>query len=439
MKTKFTMILTLFMALIVQLTFAQQKTVTGTVSDENGLPLIGATVVISGTSSGTTTDFDGNYKINVNTGDVLNFSYVGYKSKVATVGVSNTINLALELDNTLDEVVVTALGIKREEKALGYATQNLTSESLTTVRDGNIVNALSGKIAGVSITNSSGAVGSDSRIVIRGISTISGGTQPLIVVDGVVMDNISYGDSNSGGGNSTPNGIADLNQDDIESINVLKGGAASALYGMRGSNGVLVVTTKSGQQSTKLGINIASSVSFENVYILPDYQNSYGQGSSSTYFEFVDGVTGHGGVDESWGPALDSGLEFIQWNSVNGEALPWVSQADNIKSFFETGITTNNNVSFSKGGDGYSGRLSIGLTDQKGVLHNTDLKKYNIGGRVDFDLSDKWTAGLSVNYIKTESGPTPMNTKKIEPFLIHPNRWLLGLKDKSREIWHKLN
>lgn len=136
---------------------------------------------------------------------------------------------------------------------------------------------------------------------------------------------------------------------------------------------------------------------------------------------------------------MDSGLEFIQWNSVNGEALPWVSQPDNIKSFFETGITTNNNVSFSKGGDGYSGRLSIGLTDQKGVLHNTDLKKYNIGGRVDFDLSDKWTAGLSVNYIKTESGPTPMNTKKIEPFLIHPNRWLLGLKDKSREIWHKLN
>ncbi|MDA7849301.1 TonB-dependent receptor plug domain-containing protein [Flavobacteriaceae bacterium] len=305
----------------------------------------------------------------------------------------------------MDEVVVTALGIKREEKALGYATQNLTSESLTTVRDGNIVNALSGKIAGVSITNSSGAVGSDSRIVIRGISTISGGTQPLIVVDGVVMDNISYGDSNSGGGNSTPNGIADLNQDDIESINVLKGGAASALYGMRGSNGVLVVTTKTGQQSTKLGVNIASSVSFENVYILPDYQNSYGQGSSSTYFEFVDGVTGHGGVDESWGPALDSGLEFIQWNSVNGEALPWVSQPDNIKSFFETGITTNNNVSFSKGGDGYSGRLSIGLTDQKGVLHNTDLKKYNIGGRVDFDLSDNVAGGaleVTVNYCSAD-------------------------------------
>ncbi len=179
MKTKFTMILTLFMALIVQLTFAQQKTVTGTVSDENGLPLIGATVVISGTSSGTTTDFDGNYKINVNTGDVLNFSYVGYKSKVATVGVSNTINLALELDNTLDEVVVTALGIKREEKALGYATQNLTSESLTTVRDGNIVNTLSGKIAGVSITNSSGTT-----IVHDGYTTdSSSGLQAVATLD----------------------------------------------------------------------------------------------------------------------------------------------------------------------------------------------------------------------------------------------------------------
>ena len=407
MKTKFSGILTLLLAFVVQFTFAQEKTVSGTVSDNNGLPLPGATVVIQGTSTGTSTDFDGNYSINTNVGDVLNFSYVGYSGQSVTVGASNSINVTLQPDNELEEVVVTALGIKREEKALGYSTQSVDSENLTAVRDANIVNSLSGKIAGVNITNSSGAVGAESRIVIRGISSISGDAQPLVVVDGVVMDNGSYGSSFSSGGNSTPNGLADLNQDDIESINVLKGGAATSLYGMRGSNGVLVVTTKSGKQSDKLGIDITSSVSFENAYVLPDYQNSYGQGPSSTYFEFDDGVHGDGGVDESWGPALDAGLEFIQWNSVNGEALPWVSQPDNVKDFFETGVTTNNNVAFSKGGDGYSGRLSLGLTDQKGILYNTDLRKYNVGGRVDFDLSDKWTAGFSVNYIKTESDNLP--------------------------------
>ncbi|WP_298780630.1 SusC/RagA family TonB-linked outer membrane protein [uncultured Polaribacter sp.] len=407
MKTKFNGILTLLLAFVVQISFAQNKTISGTVSDSSG-SLPGVSVVKKGTNIGTETDFDGKYSIKANNGDILVFRYLGYETAERTVGNANTINVKLvEGGEVLDEIIVTALGIKREEKALGYATQQVSSEKLTTVRDANIVNSLSGKVAGVSITNSSGAVGAESRIVIRGISSISGNAQPLIVVDGVVMDNSSYGSSGAYGGNSTPNGLADLNQDDIESINVLKGGSATSLYGMRGSNGVLVVTTKSGKKSDKLGIEISSSVSFENVYILPDYQNSYGQGPSSTYFEFVDGVTGDGGVDESWGPALDAGLEFIQWNSVDGEALPWVSQPDNVKDFYQTGITTNNNISFSKGGEGYSSRLSIGVTDQTGVLYNTDLTKYNIGGRVNFDLSDKWTAGFSVNYSKSESDNLP--------------------------------
>ena len=408
MKTKFNGILTLLLAFVVQISFAQEKTISGTVVDETNMPLPGATVVIKGTTTGASTDFDGNYSISANTGDVLIFSYVGYANQEATVGASNSINVALEPDNALETVVVTALGIKREAKSLGYSTQQVDSEQLVAVRDANIVNSLSGKIAGINVTNTSGAVGTESRIVIRGISSISGNSQPLIVVDGVVMDNTAYGNNNSSGGNSTPNGLADLNQDDIESINVLKGGAATSLYGMRGANGVIVVTTKSGKnQGDKLGIQLTSSVSFENVYVLPDYQNSYGQGSSASHFEFVDGVTGDAGVDESWGPALDAGLEFIQWNSFNGEALPWVSQPDNVKDFYETGLTTNNNISFTKGGEGYSSRVSMGITDQKGVLYNTDIRKYNIGGNFNFDLSDKWTAGLSINYIKTESDNLP--------------------------------
>ncbi|MEJ6792070.1 MAG: SusC/RagA family TonB-linked outer membrane protein, partial [Lacinutrix sp.] len=375
--------------------------------DKSGV-LPGVSIVIEGSNRGVETNFDGKYSIEANSGDVFVFRYLGYETAKITVATSNIINITLvEGGEVLDEIVITALGIKRSEKALGYSTQQVSSEELTTVRDANIVNSLSGKIAGVSVTNTSGAVGASSRIVIRGISSISGNAQPLVVVDGVVMDNTAYGDSSNSGGNSTPNGLADLNQDDIESLNVLKGGAATSLYGMRGSNGVIVVTTKSGKNSNKLGIEISSSVSFENVYVLPDYQNSYGQGSSSQNFEYIDGITGDGGVDESWGPALDSGLEFVQWNSVNGEALPWVSQPNNIKDFFETGMTTNNNIAFSNGNDDYNGRISAGITDQKGILYNTDLTKYNIGGKINLNLSEKWSVGMTTNYIKTESGNLP--------------------------------
>lgn len=406
MKTKFNGILTLLLALIVQISFAQDKTISGTITDESG-PLPGVTILKKGSTEGTETDFDGKYSITAKVGDVLVFSFVGMKTTEKTVGLSNTINVKMSTDNVLDEVVVTALGIKREEKALGYSTQSVNSDKLTAVRDANIVNSLSGKVSGVNVTSSSGAVGAESRIVIRGISTISGNAQPLMVVDGVVIDNGSYGNSGSSGGNSTPNGLSDLNQDDIESINVLKGGAATSLYGMRGANGVLVITTKSGKKSDRLGIEINTSVSFENAYILPDYQNTHGQGGTPTGFEYIDGVTGSGRVDESWGPKLDAGLEFVQWNSFDGQPLPWVSQPDNVKDFYETGVTTNNNLAFTKSGEGYSARMSLGLTDQTGILYNTGLTKYNIGGRVDFDLSDKWNAGFSVNYIKTQSDNLP--------------------------------
>ena len=176
-----------------QTTFAQQKTVSGTVSDENGLPLIGATVVISGTSSGTTTDFDGNYKINASAGDVLNFSYVGYSDQNSTVGASNTISLSLQPDNTLDEVVVTALGIKRDKKSLGYATQKVKGEAVSKIKSGNFVNSLSGKVAGLDI-KSSGTLGGSTNAVIRGSSSIAGNNQALFVIDGIPVDN---GNTNS--------------------------------------------------------------------------------------------------------------------------------------------------------------------------------------------------------------------------------------------------
>ena len=408
MKTKFTMILTLFMALIVQLSFAQQKTVSGTVSDENGLPLIGATVVISGTSSGTTTDFDGNYIINANEGDVLSFSYVGYKSKDATVGASNTINLALEPDNTLDEVVVTALGIKREEKALGYSVQSLKGEAMTEARESNISNALSGKIAGVQVTGTSGSVGASSRIVLRGNSSITGNNEPLYVVDGVPIDNRSFGNAGSYGGVDLPNGAADINPDDIESVTVLKGPNAAALYGLRAGNGVIVITTKKGAAGKKFSVSLNSNVTFSNPLLLPSYQNSYGQGGDPSYFEYVNGASGGvgDGVDESWGPPLDIGLEFIQWNSQlnGGRPLQWVSYPNNVKDFLDTGLNTSHNVSLSN----EKFRLSIGNSEEKGMVPNTEIKKATVGFNGSLELGKRLTASVSLNYFNIDSGNLPI-------------------------------
>ncbi len=394
---------------------AQEKNVSGTVTDQDGLPLPGVSIMAVGTSNGTQTDFDGNYSITASIGQVLRFSYIGQKTVERTIGTSSTINVQMEEDaQALEEVVVTALGIAREEKALGYASQQLNTEKIADVPTTNVVNALSGKVSGVNITQSSGDIGASSRITIRGISTIFGNSQPLIVVDGAVLDNNTYAGGNSG--TDVPNGLADINPQDIETINVLKGGAATALYGMRGTNGVVVVTTKSGKKGTALGINIHSSVTFSKPYIFPDYQNKYGQGHSSTYFEFVDGFGydqgangGDGGTDESWGPALDSGFEFIQYASVienpnNPQPKPWVSNPDSvIDDFYETGMMTDNTVSLSGGSENASYRLSLGLVDGTGIIYNTDLRKYNISGSVDFDLSDKWSAGFSARYIKSTS------------------------------------
>jgi len=406
MKTKFTLTLTLFMALIVQLTFAQQKTISGTVSDENGLPLLGATVVISGTSTGTTTDFDGNYKINANTGDVLTFSYVGYQSQNITVGASNTVNATLQLDNTLEEVVVTALGIKREEKALGYSIQKIDGQEFTEARESNLVNALSGKGSGIQVTNSSGSVGASSRIVLRGNSSITGNNEPLFVVDGVPIDNTSFGNAGSSGGSDLPNGVADINPDDIESISVLKG--PSALYGMRGANGVILITTKSGSNKDgTYSVTVNSNATFTNALILPDFQNSYGQGANTNHFNFVDGASGgtNDGVDESWGPPLDAGLEFVQWNSQlnEGRALPWISHPDNVKNFFDTGVSINNSIAITKGGEKGSMRLSFAKSKETGIVPFTELQKLNIGFNGKMDLSKRFHAGISFNYIISES------------------------------------
>ncbi|MGB2174688.1 MAG: TonB-dependent receptor plug domain-containing protein, partial [Flavobacteriaceae bacterium] len=249
MKTKFTLTLTLFMALIVQLTFAQQRTISGTVSDENGLPLLGATVIISGTSTGTTTDFDGNYKINANTGDVLSFSYVGYQSQNITVGASNTVNATLQLDNTLEVVVIEAY--RTTSKATSnIASTTITAQTIESKPNASFVQTLQGQVAGLNITTGNGQPGGNSVINLRGVSSLSGNTEPLFIIDGVPVDEDNF---------------RSLNPNDIASLSVLKDAGATAIYGNRGANGVVIIETKVGAYETGLKVTYSGLTSFSSL------------------------------------------------------------------------------------------------------------------------------------------------------------------------------
>jgi TonB-linked SusC/RagA family outer membrane protein len=410
MKTKFKGILTLLLAVVVQVTFAQEKTISGTVSDKSGV-LPGVSVVIEGSNKGVETDFDGKYSIEANSGDVFVFRYLGYETAKITVATSNIINVTLvEGGEVLDEIVITAFGIKRSEKALGYSVQSLKGDAMTEARESNLTNAISGKIAGVQVTGTSGSVGASSRIVLRGNSSITGNNEPLYVVDGVPISNSSFGSAGSGGGVDLPNGAADINPDDIETITVLKGPNAAALYGLRAGNGVIVITTKKGDANKKFSVSINTNVTMSNPLLLPDYQNSYGQGGDTNFFSYLDGASGGigDGVDESWGPALDAGLEFIQWDSQltnNGNPTPWVSSPDNVKDFLNTGINISNNVSISSGGF----RLSVSNSEQTGMVPFTELKKFSVGLSGNLQLGDKMKASVSLNYFNQDSDNIPIS------------------------------
>ena len=412
MRLKFNGFLVLVVVLMAQFTFAQERAVSGTVSDNAGMPLPGVSVLVKGTKSGTQTDFDGKFSIKATSSQVLIFSYVGMKTQEIKA-TSTSVNVKLQ-DGALEleGVVVTALGIKKSEKAIGYAAQSVKGEELTEARQSNLVNALSGKIAGVQVTNSSGAVGASSRVVLRGNSSITGNNEALFVVDGVPFDNSSSGNAYSGGGRDLPNGVASISPDDIESMTVLKGPNAAALYGLRASNGVIIITTKSGKNGKgKAVVSFNSNTTFSNPLVVPNYQNSYGQGSTSNYFEFVDGAGGgtNDGVDESWGPALDKGLSFVQWDSykVNGAPLPWISHPHNVRDFYQTGIAITNNVSISSGSEDANVRLSVGNSDEKGMLPSTDFKKINVGLNANLKIGDRLRSGLSFIFFNDKSNNLP--------------------------------
>lgn len=398
----------------INLVQAQTVRITGTVtSSEDGMPIPGVSVVVKGTTVGAATNIDGKYELNVAAdAQTLVFSFVGFKSQEVAIGGRAIIDVALESESLqMEELVVTALGIKRAEKATGYAIQGVKGSDITKARETNMVNSLQGKIAGAVITNSSGAVGASSRIVLRGVSSLGGNNQPLFVVDGVPISNANFGATDTDGVNRG-SGVGDINPNDIESVSVLKGPNAAALYGSRAAAGVIIITTKTGSKEKGFGITYNNSSSFESPLRLPSYQNSYGQGAGGR-FSFVNGAGGgvNDGVDESWGPQLDIGLMIPQWDSpvVGGvrEATPWVSNPDNIKDFFELGSSITHNVSIDGGGDASKFRFSYTNFKQKGMVPNTDLTRNTFSVNASATPHKDLTVNVVGNYIKSKSDNMP--------------------------------
>ncbi|MCH4551526.1 SusC/RagA family TonB-linked outer membrane protein [Aestuariibaculum lutulentum] len=427
MKTKFSRILTLLIAFVVQLTFAQEKTISGKITDPTGMPLPGATILIKGTTTGTSTDFDGNYSITASQGQTLVFSYVGYSNQEIVVGTSNIIDIKLsESAESLEEVVVTALGISRDKKSLGYSTQEVRGDELTSVQSSNFTNNLSGKASGIKIARTTN-MGGSTNVLIRGNTSLTGDNQALFVIDGVPINNINTntrGQEQASGGNyDYGNTASDINPDDIESINILKGAAASALYGSRAANGVIMITTKKGKKSKGFGVTVSSGVTFGSIdkSTFPKYQNQYGAGygpyydgpGDQWYYEDIDGdgnpdlVAGLG-EDASYGPAFDPNLLVYQWDAFDvdspnyGKATPWVSAGNRgAISFFETPVTLTNSVSLDRGSDDGTFRLNYTKFDQTGLLPNSSIDKHNFSMSGSYKFNEKLHASAFANYLKT--------------------------------------
>lgn len=405
--------------------------VSGTVTDaDTGEGLPGATVQLKGTQTGTVSDINGLFRISVpDNATTLVVSYIGYDQTEIdlTSGAVQNINVQLkESAEALDEVVVTALGIEREKQSLGYAVQELDGENLNQARETNFTNALAGKVAGLNVQSNAG-VGSSTRLILRGESSLGiNGNQPLFVVDGVPISNEIANFTSADYGNAA----SEINPADIESVNVLKGPGAAALYGSRAANGVIVITTKSGKKNKGLGVSFNTSFTSEEILRLPKFQNEFGGGNNGLFegsnFGYSAGIYPNGiqdGYDESWGPRLNFGPNRSQFDSPTtggfrggdvhltnrGHVIPtpWVSQPSNVEDFFETGNTVFSNVAVTGGNDAGSFRVSYTRTDQKGIVPNNDLQRNTLALNTRYKLTDKFSAAVKMSYIKTESTNRP--------------------------------
>ena len=421
MKTKFNQILTLFIALLVQVSFAQEKTISGTVSDESGA-LPGVSVVVEGTNKGVETDFDGKYSIKAAQGDVLTFSYLGYTTSRETVGAATTIDVTLQEGSEMLEEITIGLGVSKKEKAIGYAVQKVSGENIDKAKEPNLVNSLQGRVAGVQIQGSPSTMGGASRITIRGSNSFLGNNQPLFIVDGVPISNAEYSTNSQqrgfgGGTYDYGNAASEIDPSNVESMSVLKGAAATAVYGSRGANGVILITTKSGRNQKGMGISFDSSVSFDQVRNLIPIQSTYGGGSTyptdSGFKSFIQDGVGYlapnYAKDGSWGPKFDPNRLVRHWDSWDPgssnykEVRPWVAPKNSYDTFFDTGVTLMNTLALSGSNEDGSYRVSYTNLDQKSTMPEGELQRNTVNINTRYNLSDKLTSSVALTYVNTEA------------------------------------
>ena len=371
----------------------QTKKITGVVVDETGFPVIGANIIEKGTTNGVITDLDGNFSLEVPDGAIIEISYIGYTTQEIPVKGQTNFNIKLVEDTQkIDEVVVTALGIKRQSRSLGYSTTQVQGEDFTLARDPNLGNALSGKVAGVSVSGNATGSGGSSRVIIRGNASLTGNNMPLYVVDGVPFSNQNLGSAGTWGGMDMGDGLNNINPDDIESIQVLKGAAASALYGYRGGNGAVLITTKSGKKGKPVSIEFNNNLTFTAIYDYRDYQKVFGQGTYGS--RPTDINSAKASEQSSWGEVLDGG------NAVNflGNNYNY-SYVDNWDNFYRTGINESASVAISGAADKITYRFGISNVYEKSILPNASNQQQGINLNTTYDILSNLHLMVNANYI----------------------------------------
>lgn len=377
----------------------EKKWVSGILRDPRGNPVASATIVEKGTTNQSLSDGEGAFRLEVAPNATLVISSIGFTSLETSVSGSSTFNLTLQpTASDLNEVVVTALGVKRQKKSLGYAVQEVKGSTLLDAREPNLTNALSGVVAGLQVIRSSTGPAGSSKINLRGNNSLTGSNQPLIVVDGVPISNFIGATNNDffNPGLDMGNGLADINAADIESISVLKGGAAAALYGNRAGGGVILITTKTGRKQNGLGIQVSSTVGVESIFTHPDRQTSFGQGSNGAY----DPVGGG-----SWGPKI-TGQTVTNWKGQQEQLASY----DNLKNFYETGLTQNHNVSFQQQFNNTSVYTSINYLNDKSMIPGTKLSRVNLVARAvsKFGKDSRWTTDTKIQYSSANAKNRPV-------------------------------
>ncbi|WP_119080494.1 SusC/RagA family TonB-linked outer membrane protein [Chitinophaga alhagiae] len=411
--------------------------VRGQVTDEQGQAVPGVSVQEKGTSNGTATDGNGRFSIRVaSAGSILVFSSVGYQTREVAAGNGN-VNVQLSQDvRSLEGVVVTALGIKRQEKALGYSIATLDAEKIATVKDVNVVNSLSGKVTGVNVRATSSDPGATVLVNIRGQSRFgdASANQPLYVVDGVPIASAVRTPRQPVGQSVVDYGstVSDINPDDIASVTVLKGASASALYGSRAINGVILITTKSGSGAKKgLGVSVNSSSMFDRAWLFPNFQNEFGAGDRAGSDETISPAT--------WGPRIDIGTKHVQWDSpldANGDPIPtdWVSYPDRHKDFYQTGVTLTNNIAITGNNKDGNFRLSYTNLMNEGVIPNTDLKRNTLNVAAGYNLSSKVRVSTNIGYTKNKSDNRPTFNRGSVGNIVYTTTPNVDIK-KLRNYW----